>query len=187
MGASLASVRITNHDESGLITLFHPNRERASKRAEGAAETKPKGLSRRPRPATSDKRGDRKEGVERRALCITRDRKHRKSTMVRIEPPRLHQAERNKGSEQKHKQHHRLKSRMIREKRTDLQMHTQHMIRRVQVRCAPNERQNKSKGGQCYPQRPIAPKRWVARKETKRMEQSKVWSFSVFVRITTPR
>ena len=41
MGASLASVRITNHDESGLITLFHPNRERASKRAEGAAKTKP--------------------------------------------------------------------------------------------------------------------------------------------------
>ena len=145
MGASLASVRITNHDESGLITLFHPNRERASQRAEGGAETKPKGLSRRTRPATSDKRGDRKEGVERRVLCITRDRKHRKSTMVPIEPQRLNQAERNKRSKQKHKQHHRLKSRMIREKRMDLQTYTQHMIRQVRVRFEMNERKIRQK------------------------------------------
>jgi hypothetical protein len=65
--------------------------------------------------------------------------------MVPIEPQRLNQAERNEGSEQ-----HRLKSRMIREKRTDLQMHTQHMIRRVRVRFETNEQKIRQK------------RRWIA-------------------------
>ncbi len=69
--------------------------------------------------------------------------------MVPIEPQRLNQAERNKRSEQKHKQHHRLKSRMIREKRMDLQTYTQHMIRQVRVRFEMNERK-------------IRQQRWIA-------------------------
>ena len=82
-GTSLTRQRLLRYQHRNKRNVSFQTTTRVSpQRAEGAAKTKPKGLSRRPRPATSDKRGDRVWKDRRRREQIWKDRRRREQILV---------------------------------------------------------------------------------------------------------
>ena len=68
------SVRITNLDGIGSSTTLHLHARNSSSGPRSATQPLRSSFSPHLRPATSDKREDRKEGVERSVLCVVRAR-----------------------------------------------------------------------------------------------------------------